>query len=180
MVLPASSRFTPDEFLVWERDQRERHIYVGGEVFAMAGGSPRHNRLSARTIARLESGLEGGPCGVFTSDQKLGLPEDDFVYADVAVVCGPLSLRPGTSDVVTNPSVVVEVLSKGTEAYGDKQRGYLALPSIQHFVLVSQPWASRARGSVPALATRRLRACGRTRPVRRGARRIGICRGASR
>ena len=140
MALPLASKLTPDEFLSWERDQEDRHIYVGGEVFAMAGGSPRHNHLCAQIIARLASGSEGGPCRVFTSDQRLGLPNDDFVYADAAVVCGPLTLRPGTSDVVTNPSVVVEVLSKSTEAYdrGEKQKGYLALPSIRHFVLISQ------------------------------------------
>jgi Uma2 family endonuclease len=139
-VLPLASNLTPDEFLVWERDQAGRHLYVGGEVFAMAGGSPRHNRLGARAIAHLERGLDGGRCGVYTSDQKIGLPNDDFVYADVVVICGPVELRPGTSDVVTNPSAIIEVLSKGTEAYdrGDKQKGYLALPSVQHFVLMSQ------------------------------------------
>lgn len=140
VVLPASSKLTPDEFLAWERDQKDRHIYVGGEVFAMAGGSPRHNRLSARAIGRLERGVEGGPCGVYTSDQRLGMPNDAFAYADAAVVCGPLTLRPGTTDVVTNPSVVLEVLSKSTETYdrGDKQKAYLSLPSLEHFVLVSQ------------------------------------------
>jgi len=140
MVAGATPRLTADEFLAWERDQTIRHIYVRGEVFAMAGGSPRHNRLSARVIGRLEVGLAGGTCGVFTSDQKLGLPNDEFVYADAVVVCGPLSLRPGTTDVVTNPCAVIEVLSKSTESYdrGDKQKGYLAVPSLRHFVLVSQ------------------------------------------
>src|SRR5262245_39536273 len=106
----------------------------------MAGGSPRHNRLSAQAIASLVAQLRGGPCGVYSSDQKLGLPADEFVYADAVVVCGPLTLRQGTTDVLTNPTVVIEVLSKSTEGYdrGDKQKGYLALPSLRHFVLVSQ------------------------------------------
>lgn len=138
--LPLGSKISPDEFLAWERRQEGRYGYVGGEVFAMAGGSPRHNRISARVIARLEGGLDGSPCGVYTSDQKIGLPNDEFVYADAVVVCRPLELRPGTSDVLTNPTVVVEVLSKSTEAYdrGAKQKGYLALGSVRHFVLVSQ------------------------------------------
>ena len=132
---------SPDEFLEWEREQEGRYCYVRGEAFAMAGGSPRHNRLGARTIARLEGGLaDGSPCGVFTSDQKIGLPNDEFVYADAIVVCGPLELRSGTTDVITNPTVVVEVLSKATESYdrGDEQKRYLSLGSVQHFVLVSQ------------------------------------------
>jgi Uma2 family endonuclease len=139
MVLPGG-KLSPDEFLAWERTQAGRHHYAGGEIFAMAGGSPRHNHICARIIAALSAAAEGGPCRVFTSDQRLALPADDFVYADAVVVCGPVELRPGTSDVVSNPSVVVEVLSKSTEAYdrGDKQKGYLALPSLQHLVLVSQ------------------------------------------
>jgi Uma2 family endonuclease len=140
MVLPVPSDLTPEAYLIWERSQDERHIFVGGEVFAMAGGSPRHNRLCARVIAQLERGMNDGPCGVYTSDQRLGLPNDDFVYADAVVLCTPLALRPGTSDVVTNPRVVVEVLSKSTETYdrGDKQKGYLSLPSVEHFLLFSQ------------------------------------------
>ena len=140
MAETAARRLTPDEFLVWERSQKDRHIHVRGQVFAMADGSPRHNGLCAEMIGRLAEGLRGGPCRVFTSDQKLGLPEDVFVYADAVVVCGPVALRSGTTDVVTNPRVVVEVLSKNTETYdrGEKQRGYLSLPSVEHFVLVSQ------------------------------------------
>jgi Uma2 family endonuclease len=129
---------SPDDFLAWEREQTEKHLYVEGEVFAMAGGSPRHNRLSARIIGQLERSLND-PCASFTSDQKIGLG-DDFVYADAVVICGPLILRPGTSDVATNPTVVVEVLSRSTEAYdrGGKQKGYLSTPTLHHFVLVSQ------------------------------------------
>jgi Uma2 family endonuclease len=140
MVLPIGSKLAPDEFLAWERLQPERHIYVRGQVFAMAGGSPRHNALCARVIARLVAGVEGGPCRVFSADQKIGLPHDEFVYADAVVVCGPMTFRPGTTDVATNPTAVVEVLSKSTEPYdrGDKQKGYLALPSLQDLVLIAQ------------------------------------------
>ena len=140
MVLPIGSKLTPDEFLAWERTQPQRHIFVGGQVFAMAGGSPRHNALCARVIARLVAGVDGGPCRVFTADQRIGLPDGEFVYPDAVVVRGAITFRPATTDVVTNPTVVVEVLAKSTEAYdrGDKQRGYLALPSVQHLVLVAQ------------------------------------------
>ena len=106
----------------------------------MAGGSPRHSRLASRMIARLDAALGGNPCDVHTSDLRLALDDAHFAYADAVVVCRPVLLRPGTTDVVTNPRVVVEVLSKGTEAYdrGPKQAAYLALGSVDHFVLVSQ------------------------------------------
>ncbi len=131
---------SPDEFLAWERGQATRHVYLRGEVFAMAGGSPRHSQLAGRVIAQLSARLAGKPCDVHTSDLRLGIAADHFVYADAVVVCRPIVLRPGTNDVVVNPVVVVEVLSRSTEAYdrGDKQAGYLALPSVSHFVLVSQ------------------------------------------
>ena len=131
---------TPTEFLAWEREQPTRHQYIRGEIFDMAGGSARHNRLSVRLSSALERGVENGPCGVYSSDQKIGVADDVFVYPDVSVVCPPIELRPNTKDVMTNPSVVVEVLSKNTEAYdrGDKVRDYLALPSIKHVLLVSQ------------------------------------------
>lgn len=131
---------SPDDFLAWERRQDTRHTYLRGEVFAMAGGSPRHSQLAGRVIAQLSARLTGEPCDVHTSDLNLGLADDHFVYADAVVVCRPVVLRAGTSDVVLNPVVVVEVLSRSTEAYdrGDKQAGYLALPSVAHFVLVAQ------------------------------------------
>lgn len=136
---PIGRELGPDEFLAWEREQTERHLYVRGEIWAMAGGSPRHNHLAARVIALLAGSLEK-TCRTFSSDQKIGLPEDDFVYSDAVVICGALQMRPGATDVVTNPAVVVEILSKSTESYdrGDQQRGDLALPSVRHYVLVSQ------------------------------------------
>ena len=130
----------PDEFLAWERRQVDRHVYVRGEVYAMAGGSPRHSQLAARAIALLQASLMDKSCDTHTSDLRLGLGDEQFVYADAVVVCRPVQLRPGANDVVVNPTVVVEVLSKSTEAYdrGDKQAGYLAMPSVAHFVLVAQ------------------------------------------
>jgi Uma2 family endonuclease len=132
---------SPVEFLTWEREQLgERHHYVRGEVFAMSGGSARHSFLGAQMIRLLGQGLLEKPCSAYTADLRLGLASDLFVYADAVVVCRPMTFRPGTKDVVTNPTLVVEVLSKSTEAYdrGDKLAGYLALASVQHVVFVSQ------------------------------------------
>jgi Uma2 family endonuclease len=129
----------PDEFLAWEREQTERHAYLGGEIVAMSGGSLRHAHLAVRAIAAMHIGVAGRRCDVYTADLRIGLG-DQFVYADAVVVCRPPEFRPGTKDVVTNPTIVVEVLSKFTEVYdrGAKQAGYLALPSLAHLVFVSQ------------------------------------------
>lgn len=138
-AIPAA-QMGPDAFLAWERTQPTRHVYLRGEVFAMAGGSPRHSRLASRMIAKLDLGLADKSCDVHTSDLRLALGERHFVHADAVVVCRPIEFRPGTTDVVTNPTVVIEVLSTSTEAYdrGEKQAGYLGLPSVAHLLLVAQ------------------------------------------
>jgi len=127
-------------FLLWEGEQQGRHEYFGGEVFAMAGGSIRHNALSARVIGALQSALPAG-CNVLTSDQKVGVSEGErYVYPDVTVVCGAIRLETGTTDVLSNPTIVVEVMSASTEQYdrGLKWEGYQRLPSLTDYVLVSQ------------------------------------------
>jgi Uma2 family endonuclease len=131
---------TPEEFLAWEREQPERHEYRAGEVFAMAGGSPRHAALSANLVAELRSVLRDRGCQVFSSDLQVGLADGSYVYADVTVVCGPVELHSGTRDVVANPRIVVEVLSPSTESYdrGLKWDGYRRVASLTDYLLVSQ------------------------------------------
>jgi Uma2 family endonuclease len=128
------------EFLAWERQQPVRHEFFRGEAFAMAGGSLRHNALSARVIAALQSALPA-TCRVFSSDQRVGLARGErYVYPDVTVVCGAVTVEPGASDVLTNPTTVVEVLSTSTEQYdrGLKWEGYQRIPSLVDYVLISQ------------------------------------------
>ena len=134
-------RMTAAEYLAWEREQPEKHEFHLGEVFAMAGGSPRHNFLASACAAELRTAHRGGPCGVLSSDQQISTTSRKrYVYADAVVVCGPFEHETGASDVLTNPSVVVEVLSSSTEAYdrGEKWRAYQRLGSLRDYLLVSQ------------------------------------------
>lgn len=113
----------------------------GGEVFAMAGATPEHNFLVANVIAELQRLTRSGPCRVGASDLKVYVPQRvGFVYPDASVVCGALEFYASTRDVITNPTVLVEVLSEGTERFdrGDKASGYRGLASLRHYVLVSQ------------------------------------------
>ncbi len=132
---------TAVEYLAWEREQPERHHYLRGEIFAMAGGSARHNALGAAVIMELGIAFRGGPCRPFTSDQRVAIREGEhYVYPDVTVVGGRLEFAVGTKDTLVNPTVVVEVLSKSTEAYdrGAKWDDYRQLPSVTDYLLVSQ------------------------------------------
>lgn len=134
-------RFSLEEYLAWERDQLEKHDWYDGEVFAMAGGTPRHNALSAAVIIELGVALRGGRCRVLSSDQKVvARPRKHFVYPDVTVVCGQVRLEPGSTDVITNPSVIVEVLSESTQSYdrGLKWEGYQRIESLDDYFLVAQ------------------------------------------
>jgi Uma2 family endonuclease len=132
---------SPSEFLSWERAQPSRHEYYRGEVFAMAGGSVRHNALCSSLNAALHAALGRGGCTVLSSDQRVGVAAGErYVYPDISVVCGPVVLEEGTSDVLSNPTILVEVLSTSTEQYdrGLKWEGYQRLASLTDYVLVSQ------------------------------------------
>ncbi|MEO8703634.1 MAG: Uma2 family endonuclease [Kofleriaceae bacterium] len=139
MRIAERSKLSAVEYLAWEREQPTKHEYFHGDVFAMAGGSPRHNLLCAEMLARLRETLRDA-CRVFTSDQRIGVETTRYVYPDVSAVCGSFVMQPGTSDVITNPSIIVEVLSASTEQYdrGLKWEGYQHLASLTDYVLVSQ------------------------------------------
>jgi Uma2 family endonuclease len=129
------------EYLEWERARPDKHEYHRGEVFAMAGGSPRHNFLANAVGAELRAALRGKGCHVLSSDQQISARRDErYVYADAVVVCGKVELEAGTSDVLANPTVIVVVLSRSTAAYdrGEKWDAYQRLPSLADYLLVSQ------------------------------------------
>ncbi|MEM9459950.1 MAG: Uma2 family endonuclease [Myxococcota bacterium] len=131
---------TSGEYLLWESQQTERHEFHDGEVFATVGGSPRHNALCAAIIRDLGVAVRGTGCRVLTSDQRTAsVPGKHFVYADASLVCGPIELAEGTTDVLANPRAVFEVLSRSTEAYdrGDKWATYRRMPSLSDYLLVS-------------------------------------------
>jgi Uma2 family endonuclease len=135
---------TATEYLAWEREQRERHEYLHGEVFSMAGGSPRHAALIAAVTIELGNAHRDGPSRVLATDQRIVAEDGEhYVYADASVVCGRMVLASGTKDVLANPTIVVEVLSKSTEAYdrGKKWEGYQKIASVTDVLLVSQSTA---------------------------------------
>lgn len=129
------------EYLAFERTSETKHEYVNGEVYAMAGGSPEHARLALQfgTLANLA--LRGRPCAVFSSDARVRIEHTKrATYPDLSIVCGKLERAKDDGDAITNPRVIVEVLSDTTEASdrGDKWAHYQHLESLEEYVLVSQ------------------------------------------
>ena len=107
----------------------------------MSGGSLRHSALTMAIGGDLRAAARGSDCRVHSSNQRVVLvPGEHYVYPDVSVVCGHHQLVDGTTDVLVNPCVVVEVMSPSTEAYdrGDKWAAYRRLPSLREYVLLSQ------------------------------------------
>jgi Uma2 family endonuclease len=132
-------RLSPEEYLARERVATFRSEYYQGDVFAMAGASPDHNRLVCNVLTSLDAQLRGGSCEVFPSDLRLACPSGLFTYPDVVVVCGDLEFFGDQRDTITNPRLIVEVLSRSTERYdrGTKFWHYREIPSLAEYVLVS-------------------------------------------
>jgi Uma2 family endonuclease len=133
-------RYTYGDYLAFEDASNVKHEFLDGEIYAMAGGIPTHAALAMTIGAALVEQLRGKPCRVMGSDLRIRVLATGLVtYPDVTVVCGPLERDPESRTTVTNPSVVVEVLSDGTEDYdrGEKIEHYRQVASLRECLLVS-------------------------------------------
>jgi Uma2 family endonuclease len=138
---PDLRRMTYDEYLALEASGAEKHEYVNGEVLAMAGCSPEHGRLASRFARLVGATLTGRPCDTFSSDVRIRIESTKrSTYPDLSIVCGKLERSADDPNAITNPRVIVEVLSESTEAAdrGDKWAHYQRIPSLEEYVLVSQ------------------------------------------
>jgi Uma2 family endonuclease len=168
MTTAAELLFTPyDEYLALESASEVKHEWINGLVYAMSRGTPEHGRLSAAMVRALPQTDE---CRVYSSDTLLYVERAQHsTYADASIVCGAILTR-GAKDkngkslgeAITNPTVVVEVLSKSTEQRDRNERFVLfqQADSLEEYVLVSQDerrievrrrvgrsWSSEIRGT---------------------------------
>lgn len=147
MSLPQSqSLSTAEEYLKFERAAFERHEWLDGLIYAMAGESPQHSMICSNVNAMLNLQLRGNPCAVFSPNMKVysRLSSDAglkglFSYPDCTVVCGPPLFHDKHRDVLINPRGVIEVLSPSTELNdrGEKFHRYLQNPSLTDYVLIA-------------------------------------------
>ena len=134
-------RLTPEEYLALERGSEARHEYHDGELFAMTGGSFRHNVIIGNLVREIGVGIKGRPCRVASSDQRIHVPTTGlYTYPDVVVVCGEPRFLDRQLDTLLNPLILIEVLSPRTEAYdrGKKFEHYQSVPSLDAYLLVAQ------------------------------------------
>ncbi len=134
--------FTDEEYLRFERFAGDRHEFLDGSVYAMAGESPDHSTIcfNLNTIIGLQ--LRGTKCRGFSPNMKTATSDVGlFAYPDLIIVCGRPLFFDGKTDVITNPTVIFEVLSPSTEKYdrGEKFLRYTNnIESLQDYVLISQ------------------------------------------
>jgi Uma2 family endonuclease len=132
-------RYTYAEYVAFEESSNVKHEFLGGHIYAMAGGTPEHAALAAAAIGMLFAALRGGRCRAHDADLRVRTPSGLATYPDVTVVCGPRELDRDDRNAVTNPTLIVEVLSRSTEEYdrGEKFEHYKSLASLRQYVLVS-------------------------------------------
>jgi len=138
------------EYLALERAAEERHEYLDGRIYAMAGESEQHGIICVNLVSELHSKLRGSACQVFTKDMKVRsgpvphsgqMTKGLFSYPDVLIVCGDRKYNDQHRDVLLNPTVIIEVLSPTTEAFDRGQKFFRYrtwLESLTDYLLVSQ------------------------------------------
>jgi Uma2 family endonuclease len=138
---PAPHRnYSIHDFVALEEYSNVRHEFLAGQIYAMAGGTPQHGAFAANVIGLLTAHLRGRRCRVHTSDVRVRVAATGLdTYPDVSVVCGEIELDADDRHAVTNPIVVVEILSEGTADYdrGEKLDHYKRIPSLREVMLVS-------------------------------------------
>jgi Uma2 family endonuclease len=140
MVLAHDVRYGLREYLSFEASSNVKHEYLGGQIYAMAGGTPEHAALAAAFLGQLYAQLRSGRCRPYDADLRVRVREADLLtYPDVTIVCGPVERDREDPLSAVNPTVLVEVLSDSTERYdrGEKFEHYKKLPSLQQYVLVA-------------------------------------------
>lgn len=136
----SAARLTPQEYLAIERAAAFKSEFHDGQMYAMATGPARHSLIATNVTAEFGNKLRSKNCVPYNADLRIQVePTGLFTYPDLSVICGPIQFGAG-DDTVTNPTLLVEVLSPSTEAYdrGQKFIQYRQIPSLQEYLLVSQ------------------------------------------
>jgi len=130
-----------EAYLAMERESEEKHEYLNGEVLAMGGASPNHGLIVANVVTQFIIQLKKRPCTVYPTDLRVKVSQTGLhTYPDVVVVCGEPQFDDEMKDTLTNPTLLVEVLSETTKDYdrGGKFAYYRTLPSFMEYVLIAQ------------------------------------------
>jgi len=146
MIAQKNYSYSITEYLHAEVVSEARHEYINGQILPMAGGTPNHNRIALNVGSILNFALKDQSYDVFVSDQRLWIDQMQiYTYPDVMIMRGMLEYQilqdhKIRRDSITNPILIVEVLSKSTRSYdqGDKFTFYRTVPSFQEYLVIDQ------------------------------------------
>jgi Uma2 family endonuclease len=160
MAAEPRSLISREAYLALERESDERHEYIAGEVFAMAGGPETQALIIGNLIAALHSPTRRRGCRIYPGDVRIAISAiDTYTFPDVSLVCDQPQYEENRRDILHNPKDVIEVLSPSTERYdrGQEFHQYQHIPSLDTYILVAQelPWSNSTSdianrsGSIP-------------------------------
>ncbi len=142
MVLQTEKRYyTPEEYLELEEQSEFRNEYIYGEIRLMPGGTTNHNKIALNFCKRFPDAIEGQNYDIYINDVKLWIAKYGiYTYPDVIVIKGEPEYYGSGKTIITNPLVIVEVLSNSTKNYdkGEKFKYYRSIPSFQEYILIDQ------------------------------------------
>jgi Uma2 family endonuclease len=141
MSLQPKTYLTSEQYLAIEREAEYKSEFYQGEMFGMAGVSRQHCLIMVNIGSELSIQLKGKPDKAFLSSMRVKVNQTGlYTYPDVTVVCGEARFDDDHRDTLTNPTVLIEILSKSTEAYdrGEKFAQYRRLDSLKEYLLVAQ------------------------------------------
>jgi Uma2 family endonuclease len=141
IALKKPKLFTSAEFLEFERQSEVKHELIDGELFEMAGANKRHNQISSNVMRLLGNQILERQCNIYSSDMRVKITSTgNYTYPDVVAVCGDEQFEDSTEDTLLNPQLIIEVLSKSTEAYdrGAKFEYYQTIEGFREYVLITQ------------------------------------------
>lgn len=132
--------YSDEEYLAFEREAEEKHELLDGEIVAMAGASREHNLIGVNVSSELHFRLKGKGCEIYANDMRVWMKKGRYGYPDVVVVCDKPNFADDEFDVLLNPLVVVEVLSKTTRFRDktEKLKTYQKMESIRECLLIEQ------------------------------------------
>ena len=131
---------TEAEYLRAEREAFEKSEFINGRIVAMAGASENHNVISSNLFGELGTQIKNSKCRVFSSNIRVKAKKGNYYYPDIVVVCGERKFEDNKKDVLLNPKVIVEVLSKSTKLKdrNEKLDSYMSCEDLTDYVLVEQ------------------------------------------
>lgn len=131
------TKISVEDYLEGEEMSQTKHEFVNGEVYAMAGASDKHHRISANVFIKLDAHLAKSKCEAFMAEMKLKADEKTFYYPDVFVSCD--KIKP-SSFYREEPILIIEVVSPSTRQIDrrEKLRVYQQIPTVQEYVIIEQ------------------------------------------